>query len=83
MFWLEKAWVPYYIEWILSFPRAPLGSVSIQIWTIACASVVRLLSQACVSCYGLYLEGKAGTKEKVKVPAGAGKGEKGETKKEL
>ncbi|KAI1260791.1 CHD5-like protein-domain-containing protein [Xylariaceae sp. FL1019] len=44
MFWLPSGWFPYYVEWILSFPRAPLGSVSIVSWQTACAGVVLLLA---------------------------------------
>ena len=86
MFWLGKGWVPYYIEWILSFPRAPLGSVSIQIWGIACAAVVRLVTQAIVAGYGLVLEQRTAEKgkgEKIKMGAGGGQGVKAESKKEL
>jgi cobalamin-dependent methionine synthase I len=46
MFWLPAGWVPYYVEWILSFPRAPLGSISIQVWTAACAAIIALASEA-------------------------------------
>lgn len=45
MFWVPAGWVPYYVEWILSFPRAPLGSVSINIWGIACASMIALVAE--------------------------------------
>ncbi|TKX18621.1 protein get1 [Elsinoe australis] len=45
MFWIPQGWVPYYAEWALSFPRAPLGSVSMQVWWIACASVILLVSE--------------------------------------
>jgi hypothetical protein len=45
MFWMPAGWVPYYAEWILSFPRAPLGSVSINVWGIACASMIALASE--------------------------------------
>lgn len=53
MFWVPNGWVPGYVEWVLSFPRAPLGSVSIQVWGIACASVINLVSQAVVAVYAL------------------------------
>ncbi|KAF2771198.1 CHD5-like protein, partial [Teratosphaeria nubilosa] len=45
MFWLPQGWVPYPVEWILSFPRAPLGSVSVNVWNMACASVIALISE--------------------------------------
>ena len=42
VFPLPEAWFPYYVEWILSFPRAPLGSVSIQVWSNVCATTILL-----------------------------------------
>jgi hypothetical protein len=53
MFWLPQNWVPYQAEWILSFPRAPLGSISVNIWGIACSTVIGLVTQAIVSLYKL------------------------------
>ncbi|KAF2480183.1 CHD5-like protein-domain-containing protein [Neohortaea acidophila] len=76
MFWLPSGWFPYPVEWVLSFPRAPLGAVSINVWGIACASVIGLLKEGVVGVWGLRsAEGKQGA---VKVPAGAGTGVKGE-----
>ncbi|RMZ03378.1 hypothetical protein D0862_05663 [Hortaea werneckii] len=46
MFYLPQYWVPYPVEWILSFPRAPIGSISVNIWAIACACVIGLVSEA-------------------------------------
>lgn len=45
MFALPEAWFPYYVEWVLSFPRAPLGSVSIQVWSNVCATAVAFLGE--------------------------------------
>ncbi|KAJ8111855.1 hypothetical protein OPT61_g5646 [Boeremia exigua] len=53
MFWLPAGWVPYYVEWILSFPRAPLGSISIQVWTAACAAILALASEAVAAIWVL------------------------------
>ena len=53
MFWLPAGWVPYYVEWILSFPRAPLGSISIQVWTAACAAIIALASEALTAVWVL------------------------------
>ena len=53
MFWLPLGLVPWYIEWILSFPRAPIGSVSIQIWGVACLTVVQLVGAAVVAVFVL------------------------------
>jgi hypothetical protein len=68
MFWVPAGWVPYYVEWILSFPRAPLGSVSINIWGIACASMINLVAEAIKAAYVLV----------TKKPVPVGTGEKGE-----
>ncbi|KAF2736432.1 CHD5-domain-containing protein [Polyplosphaeria fusca] len=53
MFWLPQGWVPVYVEWLLSFPRAPKGSISINIWDIACASMIALISEALTAVYVL------------------------------
>ncbi|KAJ5907925.1 CHD5-like protein [Penicillium taxi] len=43
VFALPEDWFPYYVAWILSFPRAPQGSVSIQVWSNVCATVIALV----------------------------------------
>ncbi|CAD0088717.1 unnamed protein product [Aureobasidium mustum] len=53
LFWLPQGWVPGYVEWLLAFPRAPKGSISIQLWGIACASVISMSSEAIVALYVL------------------------------
>ncbi|EMC97226.1 hypothetical protein BAUCODRAFT_121727 [Baudoinia panamericana UAMH 10762] len=45
MYWLPHGWFPYQVEWILSFPSAPLGSISINVWAIACASIIGMVSE--------------------------------------
>ena len=67
MFWLPQGWVPYQVEWILSFPRAPLGSVSINVWGIACASVIGMVTEGVIAVWTL----RAG-----EVKEGSRKGEK-------
>jgi hypothetical protein len=62
MFWVPKGWVPYYAEWLLSFPRAPLGSVSVNIWVLACAAVITLAHEALVAVMALV--GKSGSAQK-------------------
>nr|XP_023907968.1 protein get1-like [Quercus suber] len=56
LFWLPQGWVPYQVEWVLSFPRAPLGSVSINIWAIACGSVITMASEAVRASWKLKAE---------------------------
>jgi len=57
MFWIPKGWLPYYAEWILSWPRAPLGAVSIQMWFIACGSIVAIVGEAVVAVFALVMQG--------------------------
>lgn len=67
MFWLPQGWVPYPAEWILSFPRAPLGSISVNVWAIACGSVIAMVSEFLVAAWTL---------RQGKVLEGSNKGEK-------
>lgn len=75
MFWLPYGWFPYYAEWLMSFPKAPMGSVSIVSWQLACNGMVTLLTELITSILGLVLKAKQGQqqqgKAKFKVPAGA------------
>lgn len=81
MFWIPRGWVPSYVEWALAFPRAPRGSVSIQIWGIACATVVQLIGAAVAAGWVLFVEQKEKSRrEKTKMGIAA---KAGEEKKEL
>ncbi|KAK2047598.1 CHD5 domain-containing protein [Colletotrichum somersetense] len=72
MFWLPYGWFPYYAEWILSFPKAPIGSVSIASWQLACSGMVTLVTEMIVSIVGLAFAAKQGNAQSVKTPAGSG-----------
>lgn len=72
--------MPGYVEWLLAFPRAPTGSVSIQIWGIACATIVQLVGAAVVAGLVLVRQQQQG-KQKMKMGAGAGDGKEEEKKK--
>ena len=83
LFWLPRGWVPGYVEWILAFPRAPTGSISIQVWGIACASVVQILSTALISAWALVGQQKSADKgkgEPMKMGVGESKGMDGDAK---
>jgi len=83
MFWIPRGWVPSYVEWILAFPRAPTGSVSIQMWGIACATVVQLVGAAVVAGVVLLGGKQQGTqKEKMAMRVGDGGGKEKEKEKE-
>ncbi|GAB7348224.1 hypothetical protein MBLNU459_g6221t1 [Dothideomycetes sp. NU459] len=64
LFWLPQGWVPSYVEWILAFPRAPRGSISIQVWGIACASVTAMVSEAILALYKLTLQTSPANKQR-------------------
>ena len=87
MYWIPKGWVPYYAEWLLSFPRAPVGSISIQVWSVACMAVIVLVSDALVAAVALAVGvGAAQNKEKNKgepMKAPAEKATMEQEKKEL
>jgi tail-anchored protein insertion receptor len=53
MFWLPYGWFPYYAEWIISFPRAPMGSVSVASWQLACTGVITLVADTITAILGL------------------------------
>lgn len=65
VFELPPGWFPYYLEWVLSFPRAPLGSVSVQVWSSACLVAIALIAEIVTSIFSQATGTTAGT-----VPAG-------------
>lgn len=85
MFWLPQGWVPYQVEWILSFPRAPLGSISVNVWGIACGAVIGMVIEGVVALWtlrtGTVVEGPR-KGEKIKMDAVPTMGT-GKEKKEL
>ncbi|KAK9436661.1 CHD5 domain protein [Metarhizium brunneum] len=86
MFWLPYGWFPYYAEWIISFPRAPMGSVSAPSWQLACSGVIALLGEILMFA-GRQISAQPKTKvaqpgEEAKKP-GKQTAEKSEEKKEL
>ncbi|KAM0715484.1 hypothetical protein Q7P37_008982 [Cladosporium fusiforme] len=85
LFWIPQGWAPYYVEWLLSFPRAPLGSVSVNMWWIACASVIKMASEGLLALWALQSgEVKVGQQkgEKVKMDFTAGPGQVGQIKQQ-
>lgn len=97
MFWLPHGWFPYYAEWIISFPRAPMGSVSVASWQLACTGVITLVADTITAILGLVaaaMQGKQGKQGKQAekpvrassaAPVGSEKsqGEEDSSKKEL
>lgn len=91
MFWLPHGWFPYYAEWVISFPRAPMGSVSVASWQLACTGVITLAADAITAVVGLAVAGRQGAQEKkaeqpVRAsasPAGEARSQGEDSKKEL
>lgn len=85
IFWLPYGWFPYYVEWFASFPRAPLGSVSVTVWQLACTGMLALVMETVVAVMALVATGKRSRAQKQKQPVpatGTGAGS-GEGRKEL
>ena len=53
LLWLPSGWFPYYAEWIISWPSAPLGSISIVMWSWACAGFFTLIGDTVRAVSGL------------------------------
>ncbi|RKF56578.1 Protein get1 [Golovinomyces cichoracearum] len=51
MLYIPKGWIPYHAEWLLAFPRAPLGSVSIQAWSFSCVIALELMSELVITVF--------------------------------
>ncbi|KAI6381058.1 GET complex subunit get1 [Pyricularia grisea] len=80
MFWLPYGWFPYYAEWLVSFPRAPMGSVSIASWQLACTGFVVLIKDA-ITALVVFGLGMRKSKVKQAVPVKVASGEKGSDEK--
>ncbi|KAL4782386.1 WRB/Get1 family [Aspergillus varians] len=57
VFALPGGWLPYYVEWMLAFPRAPQGSVSVQVWNSVCATAVTVIAEIVTGAV-LQIQGK-------------------------
>ncbi|KAL4755153.1 protein get1 [Aspergillus terricola var. indicus] len=60
VFELPGGWLPYPVEWVLAFPRAPQGSVSVQVWNSVCATAVTVIAEI-LTGLALQVKGKAQT----------------------
>ncbi|KAL4763172.1 guided entry of tail-anchored proteins factor 1 [Aspergillus foveolatus] len=58
VFELPGGWLPYPVEWVLAFPRAPQGSVSVQVWNSVCATAVTVIAEI-ITSLALQVKGKA------------------------
>lgn len=63
VFTFPRGWVPWYVEWTLAFPRAPSGSVSINVWSAACAAVLKVMGDL-VEYLLVMMQGQTGVKRK-------------------
>jgi len=86
VFTYPRDWLPWYVEWVLGFPRAPYGSVSVQVWGTVCGVVVALVGDTIGSTVVTLLSkrqarAKKGKKEPMKMASSSG--EKSAAKAEL
>jgi tail-anchored protein insertion receptor len=63
VFTFPRGWVPWYVEWTLAFPRAPSGSVSINVWSAACAAVLKVLGDLAGHLFAI-MQDQTGVKRK-------------------
>lgn len=80
MYWLPNGWVPGYIEWILAFPKAPTGSVSIVTWDLACQCVILMVRSAVLAVWLLVYGGEANEKQQKEQIGVPGRGTEGKKK---
>lgn len=85
MFWLPKGLMPGYVEWFLAFPRAPTGSISIQLWGVACLAAIKLVSEAIVAVLAMtnMSKGQAKAHPLAFEMQGMKQGDMGKSRKEL
>ena len=86
VFWLPQGWVPWWVEWLLAFPKAPSGSVSVQVWFMACTTVIQLVSTGVVVGWSLIMTKTGEGREKAegqKFESAANKVVPDDVKKEL
>lgn len=83
MFWLPHGWFPYYAEWLLSFPRAPMGSVSITSWQVACTGALSIITDTIMAVIGLVWGAKQPQATPVSAKGGKAKEGAQPEKKEL
>lgn len=84
MFWLPHGWFPYYAEWLISFPRAPLGSVSVASWQLACVGVITLAADSIAAAARLAAEARgSGSSKQKEQPVEATSTGTEDSKKEL
>ncbi|EXJ90548.1 hypothetical protein A1O1_03651 [Capronia coronata CBS 617.96] len=71
VFTYPRGWFPWYIEWVLGFPRCPYGGVSINVWSVACGTVIALVWEVAVYMVQYVRGTKMGAgveKQKARVP---------------
>ncbi|KAK5213636.1 GET complex subunit get1 [Exophiala xenobiotica] len=72
VFTYPRGWFPWYIEWLLGFPRCPYGGVSINVWSMACGTVIALVWDVTIYAIQYVQEMKGGgqtVKRPVPIPA--------------
>lgn len=60
-FWLPYGWFPYYAEWLISFPAAPLGSVSVASWQLASTAIISIVVNSMGAIFRLVVHARQRT----------------------
>ncbi|KIW66564.1 hypothetical protein PV04_05886 [Phialophora macrospora] len=66
VFTYPRGWFPWYVEWLLGFPRCPYGGVSINVWSTACGTVIALVGDVVVYLVQYVLQSRTGGQKKEK-----------------
>ena len=69
VFTYPQGWLPWLVEWLLAFPRVPYGAVSINVWSMACGTVIALVGDAILA---MATQKQSATAAKQKVTMGTG-----------
>ncbi|KAI1618646.1 CHD5-like protein-domain-containing protein [Exophiala viscosa] len=48
VFTYPRGWFPWYVEYVLGFPRCPYGGVSINVWSMACGTAIALMGDVVI-----------------------------------
>lgn len=70
VFTYPRGWFPWYVEWLLGFPRCPYGGVSINVWSTACATVIALVWDVVTYILQYFQQIRGRQKQKAPIPVG-------------
>ena len=69
VFTYPQGWLPWPVEWLLAFPRVTYGAVSINVWSMACGTVIALVGDTLLAM-ATQTQSSTAAKQKVTMEAG-------------